>query len=159
MPALNPKNSSTQYKLRNEQYYIDILAPEIGKPSGKPVYISQFNTYATPLRFLDYLLEEIEPAVMPYGVGVLVNVPNPARFALHKLVVSQGRTLADKIKTQKDINQASQVLEVLFDSRPGAVIAAFTAAEFVGGRFMQQLGVALKLLPKHVQCAWKEWIG
>lgn len=158
VPALNPKNPSTQYKLRNQQYIIDVLAPELGKPTGKPIFISQFNTYATPLRFLDYLLQEIEPAVMPYGVGILVNVPNPARFALHKLVVSQRRNGVEQIKSQKDIKQASQVLKVLFDSRPGAVLAAYAAAEVVGGKFMKQLELALKLLPEDVQDSWSKWI-
>ncbi|PHS18593.1 MAG: hypothetical protein COA86_07840 [Kangiella sp.] len=95
----------------------------MSKPSTKPLYISQFNTYATPLRYLDYLLEDIEPATLPFGVGILINVPNPARFALHKLVINQRLTSNQAIKSQKDIRQASQILEHLFETRPGSVIS------------------------------------
>jgi len=157
IPALNRKNPSTSYKIRNQDYIIDLLTPEIGKPNTKPLFISQFNTYATPLRYLDYLLEDIEPAVLPFGVGILINVPNPARFALHKLVISQRRTGNQAIKSQKDIRQASQILEQLFETRPGSVLVALDAAEKMGSKFIKQLQVAVKLLPENIQQKWNEW--
>ncbi|CAG1014005.1 hypothetical protein ANAEL_04862 [Anaerolineales bacterium] len=40
---------------------------------------------------LDYLIEKPINAVMLAGNPCLVKVPQPARFALHKLVVSQER--------------------------------------------------------------------
>lgn len=159
IPALDRKHPSTSYVIANEKYVIDILTPEIGTPKTRPVFISQFNTYATPLRFLDYLLDDIEPAVMPYGVGILVNVPNPARFALHKLVISQRRSNAFAIKSKKDINQATQMLDVLFETRPGAILAAFEAAEKLGKKFMQQLHMAATLLPDKTKANWEEWIN
>ena len=32
-------------------------------------------------RFLDYLIEENQPAAVPVGSGLLIRVPDPARFA------------------------------------------------------------------------------
>ncbi len=46
---------------------------------------------STGIMNLDYLIEKPINAVMLAGNPCLVKVPQPARFALHKLVVSQER--------------------------------------------------------------------
>lgn len=42
-----------------------------------------------------------------------IKLPDPARFALHKLVVAQERTASFHTKVEKDIAQASEVVEAL----------------------------------------------
>jgi hypothetical protein len=59
----------------------------------------------------------------------LVNVPAPARFALHKLLVAQLRPASFAAKAEKDILQAVQVLEVLVEDRPGDIALAWTTLE------------------------------
>lgn len=81
----------------------------------------------------------------------MVNVPDPARFAVHKLVVSQRRPTTFAAKSAKDIDQARQLLEVLLDIRPGAVLAAVEAAENMGTKFHQQYKKAITLLPASLQ--------
>lgn len=76
---------------------------------------------------------------IPVGAGLLIRVPNPARFALHKLVVSQRRPVAMAVKSRKDILQANLVLDVLKDLRPGDVVDAAEVACEIGGKFMQRL--------------------
>jgi len=58
-----------------------MLTPLIGKPSSKPVLITALNTYAEPMRFLDYLLVDTQSAILIARAGILVNVPTPARYA------------------------------------------------------------------------------
>jgi len=59
-----------------------------GRETATPVKIPELSAFAEPVRSLDYLLDDIQPAVLLYKHGVLINVPAPARFAFHKLVVS-----------------------------------------------------------------------
>ncbi|MEQ3696412.1 MAG: GSU2403 family nucleotidyltransferase fold protein [Pseudomonadales bacterium] len=147
---LNPKHPSTAYKIRGQQYSVELLTPMRGKPDSKPVHIKQFNAAAEPLRFLDYLLDEIQPMVAAFDTGLLVNVPEPARFALHKLVTSQRRPASQTAKSTKDLYQAEQVLKVLADRNVGAIFAALDAAEEMGGKFMKQLEAAVQQLPEEL---------
>jgi hypothetical protein len=57
--------------------------------------------------------------------GVLVNVPDPARFAIHKLIVSGERGAGMHTRREKDLNQAAQVFSVLLEDRPGDIRIAW----------------------------------
>lgn len=128
---LNHKHSSTGYHIRGKGFRVDLITslPPIGKEAEAPVYIPAIKSYAKALRFLDYILQDQQKAVLLHKDGVLVNVPSPARFALHKLVISQRRPTFDHLKSKKDIAQASQVIEVLLDIRPGDIWLALDKAK------------------------------
>jgi hypothetical protein len=76
---------------------------------------------------LDYVLEESVDAAVIVGGGIHVNIPGPARFALHKLWLASERSAAEAAKARKDLRQAEQILEVLADDRPGDVSEAWVA--------------------------------
>jgi hypothetical protein len=78
--------------------------------------------------FLEYLLEDTQKAVLLQKGGVLVNVPSPARFSLHKLVVARRRPIAQRAKALKDQQQAAQLIECLLNQRPGDLWLALDAA-------------------------------
>jgi hypothetical protein len=84
------------------------LVPEKGRGSDKPYRLPQFGLNAQPLRFLDLLiLDKIKVNIE----GIEVNLPHPANFALHKLIVFQRRTKEEKII--KDRNAAIEILRAL----------------------------------------------
>ena len=128
VPALDSRQPSTQFRLRNQNLTVSMLTPLQGKPSDKPVLIRGLNAAAEPVRFLDYIIEDSQPAAVPVGSGLLIRIPDPARFALHKLVVSQRRPVALVAKSRKDLEQAAAILEVLKGLRPGDIKAAAAAA-------------------------------
>jgi len=146
VPALNPKSPSTQFKIRGQQLMVDILTPMRGETSSKPIKLKSLNTYATPIRFIDYLLEDTIPAVIVAKSGFLVSVPNPARYALHKLVVSQRRLVSEQNKANKDIQQANQIIEVLLEDRPGDLIVAYEATKKMPEKFILQMKKGIKKL-------------
>jgi hypothetical protein len=147
VPALNPKFPSTSFKVRGQAFIIDLLTPMLGPESSEPVYLAHFKSYAHPVRYLDYLLDDHQGAVIPFRSGVLVNVPNPARFALHKLVVSQRRPASQQAKVVKDIQQAEELLNIILVDRPGDVWVALEAAQLMPAKFQSKLAKGIKHLP------------
>ncbi len=147
VPALDRKAPSTSFRIQGKQLSVDVLTPMVGKPVSKPVLIPALNTYAEPLRFLDYLLDDTQPAVIVARAGMLVNVPSPARYALHKLVASTRRPAALQTKTIKDIDQAELLFYVLLKDRPGDIQLAFEAAKQMPEKFTEQLESGIKKLP------------
>lgn len=118
VPPLDPRRPSTSFKVRGRELRIDFLTPMIGRESHDPVYLPAFGLSAQPLRHLGYLLEQPAQAVAVGVEPVLVNVPDPGRFAVHKLWTSTRRSPAFQAKSLKDIAQAEQLIDVLLDDRP-----------------------------------------
>lgn len=139
VPALNRKSPSTSFKIRGQLFHVDLLTPLHGQDDSLPVKLKHFNSYALPIRFLDFLLEDSQIAVIPFRSGVLVNVPSPARFAFHKLVISQRRPISQQTKAKKDIMQAEMLLNVLLEDRPGDIWVTCEAAAKMPEKFKSQL--------------------
>ena len=101
------------------------LTPLFGPDSSKPVFLPALGVSAHPHRFLSYLIEGAAQAVVVGGSGVLVNVPHPARFAFHKLWISDRRPVSEQTKAAKDLRQAGDLLDVLLEDRPADIRAAW----------------------------------
>lgn len=139
VPAFDRKNPSTSFTVQGQALKVDLLISMKGKESHKPVQIRKLKTFAAPVRFMDYLLEDVQPAAVVAKAGMLVNVADPARFALHKLVVAHRRPVAMQTKVLKDIQQAGVLLEVLLEDRPGDILLAAEAAKFMPQKFQSEL--------------------
>jgi len=124
---------------------VDFLTPNEGPETDQLQALPALQTDAQPLRFLDYLIYEPEPAVILYGVGVYVHVPAPERYAVHKLIVSRRRP-EGVAKRNKDLQQAEALLEALAVKRPHELKLAWEEARNRGQRWRQLLGEALTLL-------------
>lgn len=124
VPSLNRAGASTSFKVRRSSLRVDLLTPAVGRTSGA-VALPSLAAAAQPLKFLDFAMQDwITAAVVGEG-GVGVNVPGPARFALHKLLVAAERPAAMSTKRDKDLWQAAQVLEVLLEDRVGDIELAW----------------------------------
>jgi len=145
VPPLDPKHPSTSFKIRGQALRVDLLCPKRGA-ADDPVFIRRFGAAAQPLAYLDYLLAEPERAVLIDGGAALVNVPAPARFAFHKLLVATLRPAAFQAKAEKDIVQAAQVLEVLVEARPGDLPPAWDSLRGAGRNWDRAASRGLALL-------------
>jgi len=110
-------------------FKMEFLTSKSGPHDKAPVQVERFNVNAQPLDFLDYLIDLPVKAAVLYGAGILVNVPDPARFAVHKLAISQLRPAATPEKSRKDLQQAEALIEYLLEENPGALILASDAAK------------------------------
>ena len=159
VPALNRKQPSTSFKIRGRDFIVDVLAPMKGRETTRPVHLTDFGTYASPLRDLDYLLRDLQPAVLLYEHGIMINVPAPGRFAIHKCVVSQKRPAAFAAKALKDQSQAEQVFRVLLENRPADITLAHEAAKVQGDIFVSNFQAGLRFIDKDVAGAVRDRIG
>lgn len=148
VPPLHPQKPSTSFKIRGQALRVDLLTPETRPNQKGPIPIARWNASAQPLRYLDYLLgEEIRGAVVNGG-GILVNVPSPARFALHKLIVSQERAVVFHSKKAKDLQQAAQLLQALIDERPGDLSLAWEELKKRGTAWIKKARMGLSSIEK-----------
>ena len=127
VPELDPRQPSTSMKVRGRDLRVDFLASTRSRRSDDPVLLPRFRIAAMPLRGIAYLIDELAAAVVIGGSGVLVNVPSPARFALHKLWVARERPVSEQAKARKDAAQAEQLLGILAQDRPDDITSAWNA--------------------------------
>lgn len=86
----------------------------------------QLGVNIQPLPFMEYSMEDVQQAVLFSGdTVVLANVPSPARYALHKLIVYGERKSAYVTKSAKDIQQAGFLLTRLKELRPADIAEAW----------------------------------
>jgi len=149
IPQLNRKYPPTNFIHKKNKMKIDFLTTMAGKPDHKPVLLRGAGVYAEPLRFLDYLIKEPQEAVVLTRNGVLVSVPQSARYALHKCVIYQYRR--DDAKREKDLLQAESILTALEDRMPHLIINAWHDLPWkdkaaVGISELKDVGIKKRLL-------------
>jgi hypothetical protein len=144
IPHLRNPEIAANY-LNSAGYRVEMLTDNRGPDSDRPAQLPALRTHAQPLRFLDYLLRDAMPAVVLSNGGVLINVPQPERYAVHKLIVSQRRT-ATAAKGPKDLHQSSALFDALAERRAADLAAAWSEAYERGPRWQVLLLSALAQL-------------
>lgn len=104
------KGSQGYIKLDHPDLILEFLVPEKGRGSDKPYRLPQLGMNATPLRFLSFLTDNL---IRVKAEDFSLNVPHPANFALHKLIIFSRRAKEDK--ALKDRNVAIEILKALFN--------------------------------------------
>lgn len=154
-PQINPR--MVPFEMRApDGFKIEFLTTRIGVHDKSPVLIERFGVHAQPLEYMDYLLEETQAAVILNGAGILVEIPQPARYAVHKLAVSQLRNPGSQPKIRKDINQAYALMRVLIEDNPGTLDAAFEAVRKREDNMSLFVKRGFALLPDDAKVAVKE---
>ncbi|WP_245512966.1 nucleotidyltransferase family protein [Enterovirga rhinocerotis] len=104
---------------------------------------------AQALRHLDFLLEDPIPAVSLYRSGILIQIPRPERFAIHKLIVAERRQGGpDGLKARKDRAQAAFLIEALATLRPDELREAYEDATARGPRWRERIAGSLAKMPE-----------
>ncbi len=153
VPGLNPKSAQTSFKVRGQALRVDLLTTAAGARDGKPVPIPRLKAAAQPLELLDYLLEASVETPLINGSATLVNVPDPARFALHKLIVAGRRPVAEQTKAGKDRQQAAEIIEALHEDRRGDLGQAARALGKRPAVWSARLREQLEALPASLSAA------
>jgi hypothetical protein len=117
VPELDPRRPSTAFKARGRPLKVDLLVP--GTEAYETTSLPQIRAHAAGLPYFGYLVSN---ATRGFVLGkehvVPVMLPDPARFALHKLIVSTLRDPSRAHKSDKDRRQAMVLIEALMEKFP-----------------------------------------
>lgn len=138
---------------------VELLTPNEGPDRDEPLELPALGAYALPLRFLDYLIHEPVQAVALYRSGVLINVPRPARYAVHKLIVATRRDSSAAAKATKDIEQSAALIRVLAEDRPDELEDAFVEARERGPAWREAVDRGARRLPRDAKAALGDTVG
>lgn len=125
LTGMDGKPGGSWFSPRDPDFQLDFVTPL--HRGGNAAYTHpQLGIVLQPLKFMEYLLEGLQQAVLLCAEGaVLVNVPNPARYALHKLIVTGERPPTRAVKSNKDILQSAALLAGYRDGSVQPVVEAW----------------------------------
>lgn len=112
VPGLDLRKRPSRFRAP-DGFLVDLLTPRRRQSDGDPMPLDNLAAGATPLQHLDWLIDEPIRAVALHGAGVPIMVPQPAKYAVHKLIVAQKRPSLETAKRTKDLVQADALMQAL----------------------------------------------
>lgn len=127
--------------------YVEFLTPSF-RPEEDIRPLPALGVSAQSLHFLNFLIADPIKAVALYRSGVLVQIPRPEAYAIHKLIVANRRQGGpDALKSRKDRAQAALLIRVLADDRPDELHEAYQDALSRGPAWADHITRSLKRMP------------
>lgn len=107
---------------------LDFVTPQVR--GGGPVIVPELGLALECLKFMEFSLEQpVQGLVLAREGACLVNIPAPARYAIHKLVVYGERPVTERVKALKDLGQAAALIEYyLTTDQPREIAVAWQDA-------------------------------
>lgn len=130
----------------DDRVLLDVLTP-LRRSGAGAVFHDGLGVWAQALPFLEFSLQETIQAVALYREGILVRVPAPERYAIHKLIVASARQGSHRAKSGKDLMQAAVLIEALAEARPYELAAAYKDAMARGPRWRSSVAQSLSRRP------------
>ncbi|MBV0914190.1 nucleotidyltransferase family protein [Anianabacter salinae] len=144
VPALEP-GTTWRWRQTKGTALVEFLTPAFGEEGRRP--LPALGVSAQALHHLNYLIAEPITAAVPYRSGVLVQIPRPERFAIHKLIVADRREGRDRLKAEKDRRQAAFLIPALAEDRPGDLAEAYEDALSRGPKWRARIAATLARRP------------
>ncbi len=137
-----------RWRQTRSELLIEFLTPSFEAAEGlKP--LKALGVHAQSLHYLNYLIAEPIQVAVPYRSGVLVQIPRPERFAIHKLIVADRRKDGpDSLKAAKDRTQAAFLIDILAEDRPDDLAEAYEDAASRGPRWRERIAATLARMPQ-----------
>lgn len=146
VPSLE-RDKVWRWRQSQSELLLEFLTPSFEAAEGlKP--LAALGVHAQSLHFLNFLIAEPIQIAVTYRSGVLVQVPRPERFAVHKLIIADRRKAGpDSMKSAKDRAQAAYLIDVMAEDRPDDLAEAFEDACSRGPRWRERLMATLQQMP------------
>lgn len=146
VPGLGKEGVWRWRQTRND-LQVEFLTPSFQEDEGiRP--LAALGVSAQSLHHLNYLIAEPLSAAVVYRSGVLVQIPQPERFAIHKLIVADRRRRGpDDLKSIKDRLQAEFLIKILAEDRPDDLKEAYSAALATGPKWQERIDRSLARMP------------
>jgi hypothetical protein len=134
-----------RWKQSDSQTLVEFLTPAFGDEGLRD--LPALGVSAQALNYLNFLIADPIKAVALYRSGILVQIPRPERYAIHKLIVATRRR-EDPLKARKDRAQAAFLIRVLAQDRPVELAEAWEMARGYGPRWRERLDQSLERMPE-----------
>jgi hypothetical protein len=133
---------------------VDIVTPLRGKPRNIVKIRNIVDVAAIPLRFLDFLIKEpVDSVLIGVRGGIPVTIPHPARYAIHKLIISSQRPVSELAKSAKDIIQAEQIILICAKEQLYELKMAFNEAMRQGPKWKRYIEKGISKLSSDARSA------
>lgn len=140
-------NKVWRWRQSDSQALIEFLTPSFNDDESLRD-LAALGVSARALHHLDYLIAEPIDAAVVYREGVLVKIPRPERFAVHKLIVASRRLDGpDSLKARKDLMQAEILATILAEDRPVDLTDAYDDAITRGPKWKTRIEQSLERVP------------
>lgn len=107
--------------IKRRHYDASELRAQIVMPSGEPDGVSQASPAGIelePVRFVDLLLKDLSNgAAFAKSGACMVNLPDPARFAVHNLMVYGDESMPKRLTSISLLDQAAALIEWHMDQQ------------------------------------------
>lgn len=146
VPSINHR-SIWRWRQTKSNALVEFLTPSC-RPEEDIRELPSLGVAAQSLHFLNYLIAEPIKAAALYRSGVLVQIPRPEAYAIHKLIVADRRSGPDRLKSRKDMAQAALLIEALAEDRPDELREAYQDAQERGPQWRAHIDATLKRMPE-----------
>ena len=121
----------------------------MGRKNDELIHFPNLNVAMIPLKFMEYSLKDIRQCALLSDDGaILVNLPSPARYALHKLIVAAERGVSFRTKSNKDLKQSAALLRFLEEFQPEELVDAWLDLEERGKGWCSRFNKGLSMMSK-----------
>lgn len=132
-------------------FRLDFLTSKTSE-DDHPIYIKELGVSLQPLKFMEFsMINTLQSTVFCKEGAVLVNIPDPSRFAIHKLIVSQERKQSEMAKINKDIRQANVLIQYYINTNQYKLIETLNEAYENGPGWAKRINSGIQLL-SNINC-------
>jgi hypothetical protein len=147
LPALGGSKGLASHYASERDWDLRIGFLTVARRAGREVLAPNLGVALSPLKFLDYLIERPGQALMiDRADACLVNLPDPARYGLHKLIVAHERG-ARHAKYGKDLLQALALIEWHLERAPTLLFDAWNELVARGSGWRSRAEDSLRRAP------------
>lgn len=126
---------------------VEFLTPAFGDETVR--VLPALGVGAQALNYLNYLIAQPIHAAAIYRSGILVQVPRPERYAIHKLIIADRRRDGPSaLRSYKDREQAAFLIAAMAEDRPEILNEAYKNALAVGPRWREHVEKSLERMPE-----------
>lgn len=148
VPGVGKAADVWKWKQTNQNTLIEFLTPSFEEDEGiKP--LPALGVKARALHHLNFLIADPMQVAVLYRNGVLVQVPRPERYAIHKLIVAdRRRDGSDSLKSRKDRAQAAFLIQFFAEEDPELIFKTLQDARARGSAWRNRITRTLSRMPK-----------
>jgi len=157
--SLSGKEAGSYLIPSDPSFKLDFLTT-LHRGGDAPYKHPQLSVTLQPVKFMEYSLEDVQQSVIfNRNDAVIVNVPHPARYALHKLIVYGERKGAFVTKSNKDLLQAASLIAYFKENRTWEIKSAHQNLIMRGPGWRERIELGLAALNKEFpELAVFDWL-